>query len=126
MLLTNYGSGIAYDVNITLFFAYIINGNVRINSPKHVTVAKFNKATTIYPSKDEAYPYYNFVITLADIDSTFVCIKVDYSDSTGVRKTLPQIFFVEKNKKMSISSFDDYNKIENILIENKYWIPPFK
>lgn len=125
MFMTNYGTGLAYDIRLTIFFAYIINGNVRINSPNHVAIAKTNKATTIYPSKDEAYPYINFVKGTANIDSTFVCVKVDYSDSTGVRKTLPQIFFVDKNEKMTISSFDNYNKIEAVLIENKYWTPPF-
>ncbi len=122
---TNYGTGTAFNINGMGFYVSINKGKLIMQ--KQPSVKMGNKSIMWYPGININYGSTTNLIYNKFMDSTFFCLKVDFSDSSKIRKSFPLILWfdpVALNFK-TITDYD-YNRIEKFNIENKRWKPPFR
>lgn len=127
-IIANYGTGAAFNIKSTVTFLKIVNGIITVTGSD--TTSSLNKTITIPVSKDiGGYAFFaipNISIYRNIGDSIFACIKINYDDNTGIRKSLPKIFYVRDDFRFIEPSDMDFNEIEKFLISHKYWKKPFK
>lgn len=122
---SNYGNQSAFNVRTNIFCVNKENGQLIRQNRK--TKAGGNKSTLWYQGSTLSYPGTIDYIPNYHADSTFFCIKVDFSDALNRRKSYMDILLLN-NRLLSFSPLDDddYIKVEKFLKENSFWKPPFK
>ena len=81
-----------------------------------------NKSVSLSPNPILPYEFGSEFAPNKTNDSLFFCFKIDFTDSTRVKKAYPQIFFYNrKSEEMRFISDSDYNRIESFLIKNGYF-----
>ncbi len=122
----NNGTGEAFNIKMFTILSGIRNGKIYNFSP--LKINSFDSSIALYPSKTQGQPA-TTLITLADapIDSTFVCLKIDFTDSTKRRKSLMRIYQINHDP-LYLKEVEDSlsRELKGYLIEKKVWKPPFK
>jgi hypothetical protein len=124
--LVNYGTGQAANIKIYTMIANISNGKITILP--HKTRASYNKSLIIFPGQNNGqYGVTTMSLNNSQLDSVYFCFKMDFSDSSKRSKSFSKILQVDKVG-LHLNELEDtlYNNIENFLIKNKYWKPPFR
>ena len=125
-LINNYGTGDAYNIKISTFCVWIINGEVEIQ--EKVTPQKYNSSMIIYAKEFEVLPGTTIIKGNIGVpDSTFFCYKIDFTDDTKKLKSFAGIYRLD-TKLMTLPEVENgvYEKIKQYLIKDKYWKPPFR
>lgn len=124
-MITNYGTGPAFNFKALIFTVDKRNGLYIIEN--NFKVGKANKTIVLYPDKNLKLPINKTEILERSFwDSCFVCIKIDFNDSTKIRKSFSKIYTLNRKLKFDETTDDDYRSIEKFLIKNRYWVAPFR
>jgi len=89
--------------------------------------SSFDPFVVIYPSKSVGRRCFTFsTIPKQTIDSLFFCLKIDFRDSTKIKKSFTKILHMTKDHSDFTEVEDTLNNsIKSYFIKNKYWKPPF-
>jgi hypothetical protein len=125
VVLSNWGTGFAFNINGTLQIVGKKSNEIFLGfTPKK---SQINKQKTIPPDPHVGAPFTIWLQYVKNFrDSTFICIKFNFSDSTGVEKSIHRIFYSRADLSLQEASIDDEKLIEYFLIKNGYWKPPIK
>lgn len=124
-ILLNTGNSDASKIKISTMMVIIVNGKI-IPLPKK-SADSYNDTFSLYPGKIDGQSAVSTLNLInVKVDSTYYCYKLDFNDSTKIRKSLNKIWHVE-TAHLFLDELDTelYKKIRNFLVRYKYWKSPF-
>jgi len=124
MYITNYGISKAFDIQAKSFFVFIKDGVIK--TQRKLPTMGGNNSMIYLPSIKLSYNIHTkFIHEKNFSDSSFFCVKFDFSDGTGIRKSFTKIIYLDyQTYNFQEASDYDYKIVEKFLILTKIWTIP--
>lgn len=123
----NDGNSPAFNIQFNTLMVICYKNALLI--PEKRGVMRYDQSVMLYPGIPEAKSAHSMLTIGKQLpnDSIFVCIKMDFSDSSKIRKSVNHIYRVNLDGlTMDEVQLEPTERIVDFLKSHKYWEPPYK